>query len=245
VLGFVSDIDPTRIRRFMYRFIDDAAAGKLPQVVFIDPMFSYNDDHPPHYPLLGQQLISAAYTALATSPQWDRSLFVVTYDEHGGFYDHVAPGTAADERAADGFGQLGFRVPALVMGPHVKAGAVCSDVLDHTSALKHIENAFMLPSLTMRDAAAKDLSGCLDPSASNAPIQLPAVEVDESMLQGCSGSSLMVRPGGKPRYDHDILEWADKHPLGALDLRSTALQQVYEIAEYLDQHNLGRIRRGR
>jgi phospholipase C len=243
VLGFVSGIDPTRIRRFMYRFIDDAAAGKLPQVVFIDPMFLYNDDHPPHYPLLGQQLISAAYTALSTGPQWDKSLFVLTYDEHGGFYDHVAPGKAADERASDGFDQLGFRVPALVMGPHVKAGAVCSDPLEHTSALKHIETAFGLEPLSMRDAAAMDLSGCLDPTASNKPITPPVVEVDESMLMGCSGSSLSsIR---RPHYDHDILKWADAHPLGKLDLRSEALQQVYEIAEYLDKHNLGRIRRGR
>jgi hypothetical protein len=125
----------------------------------------------------------------------------------------------------------------------VKKGAVCSDILDHTSALKHIENAFKLPALSMRDAAALDLSGCLDGGSTtpSKPIQLPVVEVDESMLMGCSGSSIM-----KP-YDHDILAWADANPgrLGKLDLRAESLDYVYGIAEYLDKHNLGRIRRGR
>src|SRR5262249_26126421 len=141
----------------------DAAAGKLPPVTYIDPMFTANDDHPPHHPLLGQQLIAATYQALATSPHWERCLFVICYDEHGGFFGHVSPPSdAADERAADGFNQLGFRVPTLVIGPYVKQGYVSSVRRDHTSALRHIENVHGLAPLTMRDAAATDLSECLD-----------------------------------------------------------------------------------
>src|SRR6266487_98997 len=110
------------------QFYLDAKMGKLPPVVMADPGFSFNDDHPPHHPLLGQQFIASIYTALATSPQWENSLMVVTYDEHGGFFDHVAPPKAADERAANGFDQLGFRVPTMVMGPYVKKGYVSSVV---------------------------------------------------------------------------------------------------------------------
>jgi phospholipase C len=235
VLSFVSGLDTTgRIHRFT-DFLDAAAAGKLPPVVYIDPMFSYNDDHPPHYPLLGEQLLAATYQALATSPHWERSLLVITYDEHGGFFDHVAPpADAADQRAADGFNQLGFRVPSLVIGPHVKQGFVSSTRLEHTSALRHIENAFNLAPLTMRDAAANDLSSCLDPTSTSpsAPIQLPAVEVDASMLAGCTGTAFK---------GHDILEWAENVNLGQFDRRAQALDEVYAIGDYLDRHGLGRI----
>jgi phospholipase C len=245
VLAVLNDLELTgRLRRFMYDFIDDAAAGTLPPVVYIDPGFGSNDDHPPHHPLLGQQLISATYNALATSPQWERCLFVVTYDENGGYYDHVAPPLAADDRAAEGFDQLGFRVPTLVMGPYAKPGYVSSVQYDHTSALKHLENSLGLPPLTARSTAATDLSDCIDfdrIAAGNPlpPITLPAVEIDESMLpDNCIGSSLRG-------FDHDILAWAETANLGKLDLRRETRDYVYGIAEYLDRHNLGRIRRGR
>ncbi|HZJ62603.1 MAG TPA: alkaline phosphatase family protein, partial [Kofleriaceae bacterium] len=86
-----------KVRRFgdakigIGQFFDDCAAGKLPPVVYIDPAFGFNDDHPPVHPILGQELVAAVYTALAKSPQWKNCMLVITYDEHGGFYDHVAP----------------------------------------------------------------------------------------------------------------------------------------------------------
>jgi phospholipase C len=245
VLAVIKDLElEGRLRRFMWDFIDDAAAGKLPPVVYIDPGFGSNDDHPPHHPLLGQQLIAATYNALATSPQWERCLLVVTYDENGGYFDHVAPPTAPDDRASEGFDQLGFRVPTLVMGPWAKQGYVSSVQYDHTSALKHLEQQHGLAPLTARSSAAVDLSDCIDYeriAAGNpaAPIVLPAVEIDESSLPGnCIGSSL--RP-----FDHDLLAWAEGANLGKLDLRRETRDYVYGIAEYLDAHNLGRIRRGR
>lgn len=107
---------------FIEDFFDDAAAGKLPSVVWIDPGFTFNDDHPPHHPGLGQEVIAAVYNALAQSPHWDRCLLVVTYDEHGGFFDHVAPPTTEDDHADLGFDQMGFRVPTLLVGPYVRPG---------------------------------------------------------------------------------------------------------------------------
>ena len=80
-------------------FLEDAANGTLPSVSWIDPNFSNfnpigfqpNDDHPPADIKDGQDLVLAVYHALATSPQWERTLLVIFYDEHGGFFDHVAP----------------------------------------------------------------------------------------------------------------------------------------------------------
>jgi hypothetical protein len=134
------------------------------------------------------------------------------------------------------------------MGPYAKQGYVSSVVRDHTSPLKHIETVFGLQPLTMRDAAAVDLTDCLDLErlAANKPappITLPAVTLDESMLPAtCRGGSSIARP-----FDHDILEWVDDNSaqLGELDRRKYAAEDVYKIADWLDAQGMGGIRRGR
>jgi phospholipase C len=248
VLGVLQGVElEGRLRRYMYDFIDEAAAGTLPPVVYIDPGFAFNDDHPPHHPFLGQQLLASTYQALATSPQWKNCLLVVTYDENGGFYDHVAPPTAPDALAAQGFDQLGFRVPTLVVGPYAKQSYVSSVQYDHTSALAHVERHFGLEPMTMRDAAANDLTDCLDEQRLAAgttltPITVPAVEIDFAMLPDFCKS-----PGDITRelpHDHDILEWAavDRRLRRYVDMRR-ARDDVFALGDYLDRHNLGRIRR--
>jgi phospholipase C len=239
ILGFLPqyDYNDKRIAPFVNDYLNDAKAGKLPPVVFIDPSFTFNDYHPPHHPFVAEQLLAATYNALATGPQWEKSSLVITFDEHGGFFDHVPPGKAPDERAADGFDQLGFRVPPIIIGPHARNGYVDSTVRDHTSALKHIQKKFGLPSLTMRDAAANDLSSCFDPlSEPSKPITLPTVEVDESMLDNCMGKAFDL---------HVVLQWAERMKLDVPARQRQARDHVYAIGEYLDQHGLGRIRRGR
>jgi phospholipase C len=234
------------IRRFNYDFIDDAAAGRLPPIVYIDPGFGFNDDHPPHHPMLGQQLIAATYQALATSPQWKNCLLLITYDENGGFFDHVAPPAGvADEFAAEGFDQLGFRVPTIVAGPYAKRGHVSSVQHDHCSVLKHLSNRFELDPLTARVSAATDLSDCIDLERLELgqpadPIQLPAVEIDELPAQCLGGASPL-----SGRYHHDILAWVDARPdiFARWDRRRFARDDMYAIAEYLDRQGLGRIRR--
>jgi phospholipase C len=148
--------------RPLARYFEDLDAGTLPQVVMIEPAFSSNDDHPPHDIRLGQLFISTVFTALAQSSRWSRSLFVLTYDEHGGFFDHVPPPTVPDDYAAEGFDQLGFRVPTLVAGPWVREGHVSSVQYDHTSWLRQVQVLFGLPALTARDAAAADFTDLLD-----------------------------------------------------------------------------------
>src|SRR5690606_25750559 len=105
-------------------FYEDAAAGALPNFSIVEPLYGLADDHPPAHPMAGQVFVQSVAKALAQGPQWNRSLLLVYYDEHGGFYDHVPPPTVPDDRAADGFDRLGFRVPALVVSPWAQRGAV-------------------------------------------------------------------------------------------------------------------------
>lgn len=146
------------------RFFADAAAGTLPNLTVVEPLYGRNDDHPPNHPLAGQVMVASVYDALLNSPQWERCLFIVTYDEHGGFYDHVPPPKAADARAAEGFDQLGFRVPSLVAGPYVKPSYVSHAVYDHSSVIAFLSRLWDMPALTERDAAANDLFDVLDPA---------------------------------------------------------------------------------
>ena len=126
-------------------FLEDAARGSLPSVSWIDPNFSNfnpvgfqpNDDHPPADIRDGQELVLAVYHALATSPQWERVLLVIFYDEHGGFFDHVAPPEAPDDDPQT-FGRYGVRVPALIVSPWIEPGSVSHTLFDHTSISKTI-----------------------------------------------------------------------------------------------------------
>lgn len=126
-------------------FLEDAADGTLPAVSWIDPAFTSfnplgfhpNDDHAPADITDGQDLVLAVYDALAAGPCWDRSLLVVVYDEHGGFYDHVPPAEAMDDDPGL-FGRYGVRVPAIIVSPWVEPRSVSSTVFDHTSIIKSI-----------------------------------------------------------------------------------------------------------
>jgi phospholipase C len=126
-------------------FLEDAAAGTLQQVSWIDPAFTnfnplgfpVNDDHPMADIKDGQDLVLAVYDALAASPQWERSLLVIVYDEHGGFYDHVPPPQAADDEP-EMFGRYGVRVPAIVVSAWTEPRTVSHTVFDHTSIIKTI-----------------------------------------------------------------------------------------------------------
>lgn len=151
----------------------DAATGQLPHFAFIEPRYDNaytgigNDDHWPHDIRLGQELISRVFFALANSPQWARSAFVLTYDEHGGFFDHVRPPRTRDDRANgsdlfEDYSQLGFRVPTVVASPFARRGFVGHATYDHASVLKLLEWRFRLSPLTTRDAAARNLAEVFD-----------------------------------------------------------------------------------
>jgi phospholipase C len=170
-------------------FFQDAAAGLLPRFSIIDPQFfgaGANDDHPDHDVQLGQALIASVYNALAQSPHWGQCLFVITYDEHGGFFDHAPPPTTTDDDPR--FAQLGFRVPSIVAGPFVRGGCTVSTTFDHVSVIRTLQTRFGIPSLNARAGAASDLSSCIDPALvraarPRAPITLPRLDVSMSRLR--------------------------------------------------------------
>jgi phospholipase C len=155
-------------------FTADAAAGTLPAYSFLEPSWGAtgNSQHPIYDVSLGEQLIHDVYYALRGGPGWNQTLLIISYDEHGGCYDHVAPPSGAtppdDSPGEYGFDftRFGVRIPAVLVSPLIAAGTVYrvpagTMPLDHTSVLKTIETRWGLPPLTQRDAAAPDVSGVL------------------------------------------------------------------------------------
>ncbi|HEX3789596.1 MAG TPA: alkaline phosphatase family protein [Pseudonocardiaceae bacterium] len=151
-----------------------AKAGTLPAFTFLEPSWGSdgNSQHPNYDVALGEALIHDTYYALHDGPAWDKTLLVITYDEHGGCYDHVPPpagATPPDDTAGEfafDFTRFGVRVPTVLVSPLIEAGTVFrvpagSTPLDHTSVLRTVENRWNLPALTARDAAAPDVSAVL------------------------------------------------------------------------------------
>ena len=172
----------------------DAALGRLPQVVFVDPFFVAppgisNDDHPHADIRLGQQFIYEVVDSFVRSPQFGRGALFINYDEWGGFFDTAIPAVVPDDRVAEGFGQRGFRTPAAVVSPFAKPGLAplvdpsgAPVSYDHTSILKFIEWRYGLPSLTARDAAAANIGQVLDFSSQNAVELDPYVAPPEARI---------------------------------------------------------------
>ncbi|WP_144394675.1 alkaline phosphatase family protein [Pleionea sediminis] len=155
-------------------FENAAKKGSLANYVFLEPQWGKNGNsqHPNYDVARGEQLIFDVYQTLKKSPLWEKTLLIITYDEHGGCYDHVAPpenATPPDDTHGQydfDFKRFGPRVPAVLVSPYIEAGTVfrvpeSGTPLDHTSILKTIEERFDLPSLTKRDAAAPSLSHVL------------------------------------------------------------------------------------
>ncbi len=163
----------TNFGRFA-NFQSDAAAGALAQYSFLEPSWgSDGNSHHPNYDLsLGEQFIQQVYEAVRGGPGWNQTLLIISYDEHGGCYDHVAPPTNAvpPDSSVGEFGfdfkRFGLRVPAVLVSPLIPAGTIFnvsagSMPIDHTSVLKTVELRWGLPALTARDAAAPDLGDVL------------------------------------------------------------------------------------
>ncbi len=162
------------------RFLHDAETGSLPDVSFIDADIREdadgNDEHAPADVQRGQAFVHKIVKAMMTSPDWEKSVTFITYDEHGGSYDHVVPPAACipdhhskpenlkyddettsgktDRLFSGGFEQLGFRVPMMAISAWSKPGHVSHVIYDHTSITRFIEWMYDMPALTKRDANA-------------------------------------------------------------------------------------------
>ncbi len=164
-------------------FIERAANGQLPAVSWIDPNFvdltfgpaGSNDDHPPSDLHAGQKLALALFDAVTQGPAWEKTMVILTYDEHGGFYDHLTPPACEDDSPL--LRTLGPRVPAFVISPWVPEAGVSTTVYDHTSIIKTILARFCrnpdgtVPDMGARVRAAEHLGAVL--TETNARPQIP------------------------------------------------------------------------
>ncbi len=136
------------------RFLKDVRAGTLPKVSWLTPEVPVSD-HPPGSICAGENWTVRTMNALMHSRYWDSTAVFLTWDDFGGFYDHVPP------PHEDLYG-LGPRVPLLVISPWAKEGFIDHDTTEFSSVLRFIERLFGLPSLTHRDAQTSDLMSAFD-----------------------------------------------------------------------------------
>lgn len=183
------------------RFKSDAKSGKLPNLVVVEQRYfdvagtPANDDHPTHDISQGQKLIKEVYETLRVSPQWNQILFLITYDEHGGFYDHVPP-PAHGVPSPDGvkgpaphyfnFNRLGVRVPTIAVSPWIEKGTVehrpqgptLTSEYEHSSIAATVRTLFSLPQphLTAREAWAGNFAHIISRTTprTDTPVTLPS-----------------------------------------------------------------------
>jgi phospholipase C len=139
-------------------FYEQAAAGTLPALSFVDPSFNgesqgtSGDEHPLADVRVGQAFIADIVHAFMESPQWKRGAVFIVYDEWGGFFDHVVPPRVPDLRPSrnlnQDFGQMGFRIPAVLASPYARRGHVDHSIYGFESILKMIRYRYGLPPLT-------------------------------------------------------------------------------------------------
>ncbi len=153
-------------------YYERCAAGTLPALSFVDPSFNgedqgtSGDEHPHGDVRTGQAFMSDVVHAFTQSPQFRRGALFIVYDEWGGFFDHVRPPRVPDDRSdADlnrDFGQMGFRIPAVLVSPYARRGHVDHTVYGFESILKMIRYRFGLAPLTRRDAYARNILRSFD-----------------------------------------------------------------------------------
>jgi phospholipase C len=137
----------------MEEYYEDAANGTLPAVSYLVP--SGASEHPPGSIQAGQRFVRSLVSELQRSPSWKKSAFLWTYDDWGGWYDHVPPPRVDDHG-------LGFRVPALLVSPYARRGFVGSETSEFSSILAFIESNWGLEPLTERDANTSNLMYAFD-----------------------------------------------------------------------------------
>ena len=199
-------------------FFGDAAGGTLPKVSYVEPRFhnedhgTSDDDHPHADIRAGEDFMNQVYKAISTSSTWKSTVLVITYDDWGGFFDHVPPGHAEDVSRQTSL--RGFRVPTVVISPFARRNHVAHRTHDHASILKMIEWRWGLKPLTVRDHHANNLAKVLDfTSPANLTHPAYAVTPFDGRKARCAS------PAGEPGPEAG--EWAG--------LKKLALQHGWKI----------------
>ncbi|MEV6842979.1 alkaline phosphatase family protein [Actinoplanes sp. NPDC051411] len=238
--------------------------GFASRFVFIEPKYGAHDFdvtgpgdftcgnsmHPLDDVTRGERLVKSVYESIRSSPLWERSMLLVLFDEHGGFYDHVAPppavppgDTITQSYVKNGFlfDQLGVRVPALVISPYVRRGTIDHTDYDHTSMPATVERLFGMTSLTERDKAANDVLHLLSLGTprQDTPHQLPepAVNPDPLSCDDESEDALIVRRSELRTAQRDRVfreRRTDTMPMtpSQIGFAHIALIRVLQTAEY-------------
>jgi phospholipase C len=185
-------------------YYDQAATGKLPALSFVDPAFNgesqgtSGDDHPHADVRVGQAFIADVVHAFIESPQYRRGALFIVYDEWGGFFDHVTPPRVPDLRSSaninQDFGQMGLRIPAVVVSPYARTGHVDHSIYGFESILKMIRYRYGLPPLTPRDLYANNIAAAFDfktrPRLDPPPLPTPAHVIAHACGSGQSVDQL-------------------------------------------------------
>jgi len=200
-----------RTERQQRNFLSDAAEGQLPAFSWVDPNFfrlplgldgplDPDDDHPPHDVMRGQKFVNTVYAALTRNEEaWRKTLVLVTYDEHGGLYDHCRPP-----------GSLGPRIPALVISPWVKPARPCHTELEHTAiiktALRRFADEAAAESMGPRVYYANDVWDMLDEKEPRDPPEVP--DLGEAVVTPADLEATDLPPGGSTIQR--VIEVADR-----------------------------------
>ena len=171
VTGIETPLRAFRTRTFD-RFLHDVAAGRLPQFTFIDPNYRTTSEENPQDIQVGERFVAQVVQALTQARTWKHTVLFLTYDEHGGYYDHVPPPPAippdsippalSSGDVPGAFDRYGFRVPMIVISPWARPRYVSRVVHDHTSLTAFIERKWNLPAMTFRDANAHPMTDYFD-----------------------------------------------------------------------------------
>jgi len=191
----------------------------LPEFVFIEPAYldpGANDDHPSHDVLAGEALIASVYNAIrANEDLWQKTLLVILFDEHGGFYDHVVPPEAIppDHHQKEWtFDRLGVRVPAILVSPWVGNGVLHTQ-FDHTSLLKYLIDKWQLGPLGDRGANAQTFSDAfLDKPRIDTPDRIPAVPAGLKRQDPLPRKSLNDHENALVALSHALETMAEEDP---------------------------------
>jgi len=221
-------------------FFADAAAGTLPHVVLLDPGFTSGfrtDDHPIADMRVAQAFVANVVKALVHAPQWSRTALFVTYDEWGGFFDHVAPPIVVDDRASsvdlDNFGQVGFRVPTFMVSPFAAPNFVDHRMYDHTSILRFLEWRFLgAPPegpttngrhwwLTARDRNANNIGASLRTTRQTPGFEINPIPAPLVASTPCEGFWFQDVPVIDP-YDRAGTFAPVEDPVSGMDLLATS-----------------------